>query len=147
MRGVRNSLFDIGWHSFPSLCFFVHSLSIHVLGQTTLALRITSLFACTITVFALDFSDREALDRKVAVKSAGYLAAFHFHIHFSRIGLNNFWNGLFIVSFSAFQWHAWDFGNETSVGRRFSLVIAGVVLGLAQFFYTSSRALCLMIPI
>jgi hypothetical protein len=26
-------------------------------------------------------------------------------------------------------------------------VIAGVVLGLAQFFYTSSRALCLMIPI
>jgi len=141
VRGVRNNLFGVGWYSFPSLYFFVQSLSIRVLGQTAQALRITSALAGALTVFALYYFARETLGRGVALIAASYLAASHFHIHFSRIGLNNVWDGLFIVGFSAFLWHAWDFGNESSVGRRFSFVMAGVVLGLAQYFYTSTRVL------
>jgi 4-amino-4-deoxy-L-arabinose transferase-like glycosyltransferase len=145
--GSQDNIFTVGWFSFPSLFFFLQSLSIRVFGQTAVALRVPSAIAGALTVFALYFLARETLGRWAAILSAGYLAAFHFHIHFSRLGINNIWDGLFVVGFFALLWHAWEFDNKTSGGRRFSFAMAGITLGLAQYFYTSSRALFVMLPI
>jgi 4-amino-4-deoxy-L-arabinose transferase-like glycosyltransferase len=147
ISGRLNNLFSIGWYSFPSLYFYVQSLSIRLFGQTVLALRVPSTLAGAMTVFALYFLVRDAFGRWAAILSASYLAAFHFHIHFSRLGINNIWDGLFVVAFSALLWHAWEFDDRTSGGRRMSFVMAGIALGLAQYFYTSSRALFVMLPI
>lgn len=147
ISGRLENLFTIGWYSFPSLYFYVQSLSIRLFGQTILALRVPSTLAGAATVFALYYLVRDAFGRWAAVLAAGYLAAFHFHIHFSRLGINNVWDGLFVVAFSALLWHAWEFDDASSGGRRMSFVMAGVALGLAQYFYTSSRALFVMLPI
>jgi 4-amino-4-deoxy-L-arabinose transferase-like glycosyltransferase len=147
ISGHQNNLFSIGWYSFPSLYFYVQSLSIRLFGQTVVALRVPSALAGALTVFGLYFLVREAFGRWAAILSASYLAAFHFHIHFSRLGINNIWDGLFVVVFSALLWDAWDFDDRESGGRRLSFVTAGITLGLAQYFYTSSRALFVMFPI
>ena len=69
------------------------------------------------------------------------LAASHFHIHFSRIGLNNVWDGLFVAFISGAFWWGW------TRNSRLGYVLAGLGFGLAQYFYASSRLLFLLFPI
>lgn len=139
--GAHDNPFSIGWFSFPSMYFFVQSLSIRLFGPTTEALRLPSALIGALTVVGLYAYARDAFGRGVALAASTYLAAFHFHIHFSRIGLNNIWDGLFMVTFSWALWSAWK------SGRRSTFVLAGLVIGLAQYFYTSSRALFVMLPL
>jgi len=141
IQGVRDNVFSVGWFSFPSMYFFIQSLSIRLAGQTIAALRLTSAIVGALTVAGLYAFARSAFGRGVALTSAAYLAAFHFHIHFSRIGLNNIWDGLFIVVFSWALWNAWR------DNRRLVFILGGLILGLSQYFYTSSRSLFVMIPI
>lgn len=131
--GTRNNLFGVAWFSFPSLFFYVQSLSIRIFGQNVEALRIASALAGALTVPATFALANELFDRRVAWASAAYLAVFHFHIHFSRIGLNNIWDGFFMAAFAAAFWHAWK------SDRRLSYAAAGIVLGLSQYFYVSIR--------
>jgi len=141
LNGTRDNIFSIGWYSFPSLYFFIQSLSIRLLGQTIEALRLPSAIAGALTVLGLYWYARNTFGRGIAIASSVYLASFHFHIHFSRIGLNNIWDGLFVILFSGLLWQAW------TGGKRISYILAGFIMGLAQYFYTSSRAIFVMVPI
>jgi len=138
-KGNRDNIFTIGWYSFPSFFFFVQSLSIRLFGQTIDALRLPSAFVGALTVVIVYWYARQAFGRGVAFIAAAYLAGFHYHIHFSRIGLNNIWDGLFLVIFSGALWRAW------TGGQRLMHIFVGLTLGLAQYFYTSSRGLILML--
>src|SRR3990172_2306190 len=65
IRGEHNNLFGTGWLDFPSLYFFMQSLSIRLFGQTTQALRLTSALAGALTVVATYWFLRETFgDRK-----------------------------------------------------------------------------------
>ena len=139
--GARNNIFGLGWFSFPALYFFLQSISIRLFGQTTEALRITSALAGALTVLALYWFLKQAFDRWVALTGSILLAASHFHIHFSRIGLNNIWDGFFIAFISGAFWWGWSKNN------RLGYVLAGLGFGLAQYFYASSRLLFLLFPI
>jgi hypothetical protein len=141
LGGERDNPFGVGWYDFPSLYFFVQSLSVRFFGNTTEALRLTSALAGTLTVVATYWFLREAFGRGVALAGAAYLSAFHFHIHFSRLGLNNIWDGLFLTLALAAFWRGWN-RNE-----RASFALAGLSLGLAQYFYSTGRILLLLIPI
>ncbi len=139
--GERNNIFSLGWLSFPAMYFYLQSISIRLLGQTTEALRITSALAGALTVVALYWFLKLAFGRWVALTGSILLAASHFHVHFSRIGLNNIWDGLFVAFVSgAFYW-GWSKNN------RLGYVMAGLGFGLAQYFYASSRILFLLFPI
>ncbi len=141
IRGERDNPFGVGWFDFPSLYFFVQSLSIRLFGQTIQALRLTSALAGALTVVAAYWFLREAFGRWVALAGAAYLSAFHFHIHFSRLGLNNVWDGLFLTLGAAAFWRGWNRGG------RLSFAIAGLAFGLAQYFYASSRIIFLLLPL
>ncbi len=141
VNGDRNNIFGLGWFSFPALYFYVQSLSIRLFGQTTEALRLTSALAGALTVLALYWFLRQAFGRWVALTGSILLAASHFHIHFSRIGLNNIWDGLFVAFISGAFWWGWFKNN------RLGYVLAGLGFGLAQYFYASSRFLFLLFPI
>ena len=141
IRGERDNPFGVGWYDFPSLYFFVQSLSIRVFGQTIEALRLPSALAGTLTIVAAYWFLREAFGRWVALAGATYLVAFHFLIHFSRLGLNNVWDGLFLTLGSAAFWRGWNRGG------RLSFALAGLAFGLAQYFYASSRILFLLFPL
>ena len=140
-NGERNNIFGLAWLSFPALYFYLQSLSIQLFGQTTEALRITSAVAGALTVVALYWFLKQAFGRWVALAGSILLAASHFHIHFSRIGLNNVWDGLFVAFISGAFWWGWTKNN------RLGYVLAGLGFGLAQYFYASSRLLFLLFPI
>ncbi len=131
--GFRDNLFGVAWFSFPSLFFFVQSLSIRIFGQTEAALRVVSALAGALTVPVTFALASEMFGKRVAWVSAVYLAVFHFHIHFSRIGLNNIWDGFFMAAFAACFWRAWK-SND-----RLAFAGAGIILGLSQYFYVSIR--------
>jgi hypothetical protein len=78
-------------------------------------------------------------DRGTAVAAAVVIMGSHYHIHMSRIGLNNVWDSLFVALVMLGLWHGWR------TGRRLSFVLAGLALGLGQYFYVSVRVLPLLV--
>ncbi len=133
-----NNLLGLGWFSFPALYFGVQSVSIAIFGQTIEALRLTSALAGALTVVAVYWLGRALFDRFTGALAAIYLLASHYHIHFSRIGLNNVWDGLFGTVAILGLWDGWK------NGRRLGFVICGLALGLGQYFYVSIRILPLI---
>lgn len=137
-QGLIDNPFTFGWFSFPSLYFAVQSSGIWLLGSTTAALRLTSALAGGLTVVAVYGLARSMFDRTTALAAAGYLAASHYHIHISRIGLNNVWDGLFAAAAIGWMWHGWQHN------RRSSFLFAGLAVALGQYFYVSVRLLPLL---
>ena len=138
LDGKANNLFGLGWFSFPALYFAVQSAAIALLGQTIEAVRLTSAVAGALTVVAVYWLGRAMFDRTTAVLAALYLAASHYHIHMSRVALNNVWDGLFGTLAILGLWYGWK------TGRRAGFILCGLALGLGQYFYVSIRPLPLM---
>lgn len=141
VQGRMNNIFTIGWYSFPSFFNFLQSLSIRLLGQTTAALRMLSVVAGAITVGAVYLFGRQIFNRWTGVFAALFLLAFHYHNHFSRIGLNNIWDGLWFTAVLGLVWYGWEKED------RLSFLFGGLFLGLSQYFYVSSRALLGLVPL
>lgn len=141
--GTRDNIFGLGWFSFPSLFFLIQSIPIRIMGQTAAALRTSSMIAGALTIPALYWYTNRVYGRYIAILSSAFLTVFHFHIHFSRLGLNNIWDGLFFVLFSGIFFHAWS--KERSATGTLSFVGAGLILGIGQYFYSSVRVLLAML--
>ena len=109
------------------------------MGHTTEALRIPSALAGALTVTASFFVARAMFGKRAAWFTAVFLAALHFHIHFSRIGLNNIWDGLWYIVTLGALWYGWE------RDRRNAYILAGVSLGISQYFYSSSRTILVLI--
>ena len=137
LDGRRSNILGLGWFSFPSLYFWILSLSQRVLGRTVIAIRWVSALAGALTIPALYWTCRSLFNRRVALLSAAWLMAFHHHIFFSRVAYNNIWDGLFFVIALGAFWNAWEFND------RRAFLLAGLALGFAQYFYTTSH----LIPI
>ena len=132
-EGRLNNPFVVSWYSFPSFYFFIPAVSIAALGASFEAIRLPSAIAGALTVVALYVLGRSMWDRRTGTIAALLIATMHTHIHFSRIGLNNIWDGLLVVLALAFFWRGW------STGRRNSFIAAGLTVGLSQYFYASGR--------
>lgn len=133
LEGRLDNPFVVGWFSFPSLYFFIPAVSIATLGASFEALRLPSAIAGALTVVALYALGRSMWDRRTGAIAALLLVSSHTHLHFSRVGLNNVWDGLLAtVAFGLF-WRGW------STGRRADFVAAGLTIGLGQYFYASGR--------
>jgi hypothetical protein len=136
LRGSVNSFFrPVGWHSFPGLYFFLEAVSIQLLGRTILAVRLSSVVIGALTVGALYLSARALFGHRTGVIAAILLAVSPFHIFSSHIGLNNVWDALGYTVFAGAIWHAWR------SGRWNAFLLAGLALGLSQYFYSTSQLL------
>lgn len=133
LRGELRDPFTTSWLSHPTLWFFTQALSLRVFGDTVFGLRILSALIGTAAVPALYLFARPLYGRPVALAATALLTIYHFHIHFSRLGVNNIADPLLaLVAFAAFLR-----GYRTR--SPFSFALSGVVLGLAQHFYMGSR--------
>ncbi len=135
IKGEWNNIFTTAWFSFPSLFSFLQSLSIRAFGQSIAALRIPSALIGALTVAATYLCGKKMFGQRAGLLAALFLSAFHFHIHFSRIGLNNIWDGFWYVVTLGALWYGWQYES------RKGYVVAGIGLGFAQYFYSSSRML------
>jgi len=139
VEGRVDNVFGVGFFSFPALFFYLQSISIRLLGQTTLALRLPSAIAGGLTVAAVYLVGRRVFNRQTGLLAAIFMTGFHFHIHFSRIGLNNIWDGLWFVVVLGMLWDGWQHK------RRSSYLIAGFALGISQYFYVTVRMLPVLV--
>jgi phage shock protein PspC (stress-responsive transcriptional regulator) len=73
--------------------------------------------------------------------TAALLAAYHYHIHFSRLGSNQVADAFFMAAAFLFLYRAND------EGRPFDWVLAGIVAGLAQYWYAGARFVTIMVGV
>lgn len=133
LQGEMRDPFVTGWLSHPMLWFFVQAAALRVFGDTVFGLRFLSVVIGTATIPALYSFVRLFYGRVVGFAAAMLLTFYHFHIHFSRLGVNNIADplmalGAFAVFFSGCRTRSF-----------FHFAVAGVLLGLAQHLYMGSR--------
>lgn len=134
-EGLATNPFATGWATHPTLQFFVHGLFIRAFGRTFFAMRLPWAIAGSLMVVALYALARTCWGRRVAA-IAGLLAlGSNTAIHFSRLGLNNNGDSLFVVWVLAALWLA------GATGSAWAYATAGFGLGFAQYFYFGTRAI------
>lgn len=133
LSGVELFPFATGWLSHPMLWFFLQAGSLAIFGDTVFGLRALSALLGAAAVPALYAFARPLYGRAAALSAAALLAAYHFHIHFSRLGANNIADPLVaLVAFAAFM-HGLRRGSPLGFG------LAGVTMGIGMHFYMGAR--------
>jgi hypothetical protein len=138
LTGQINNPFIPGWYGFPSLYSFLQSGTILIFGQTIFALRFLSALAGALTAGAVYWLGKELFSHRVGLVAAIFMTGFAFAIHFSRIALNNVWDGLFFCLTLTLIWKGWKQDNP------YLWAIAGLCLGLSLYFYETSKLLLLL---
>ncbi len=139
LRGRLTNPFATGWFSHPTMFFYLLAFALRLLGATIAGLRAVPALAGVLTIPAVYLLARELFDRRVAAVAAAYLAAYHYAIHFSRLGLNNALDPLLATLSFLFL----ALGTRTRRAGCFAL--AGVFLGLDQYAYTGARVMPLVL--
>jgi 4-amino-4-deoxy-L-arabinose transferase-like glycosyltransferase len=133
LAGHWNDMFTTGWLGHPTLWFYLQALSLKTFGDGVLGLRILTALVGVATVAALYFFARRLYGHWTAVIAAVLLAVYHFHVHYSRMGLNNATDALFALVGFGLLLAGWQTRSPLALGA------AGVSLGVAQSFYFGSR--------
>lgn len=139
-QNLTLSPFRTGQSSQPTLYNYLVRLSLAVVGESITGLRITSALAGSTAVVATYALVSALQSRRTALLAAILVAASHFHIHWSRIGLNNIWDTVWVPLILAA--YAWGWRKNWSSGA----VLAGLALGLSQYFYAGSRVVLFLLP-
>jgi len=137
--GQIGSPFIAGHLSQPTMSFFYDSIAVRLWGPTEAALRLPWALIGALTVPITFWMVARLKGFCLGLITAALLAVYHFHIHYSRLNLNNiadpFWGGLALLFF------------YRAVARRSPLdwLFAGAVCAGALFFYTGARLMLLVI--
>ncbi|MGH2545142.1 MAG: ArnT family glycosyltransferase, partial [Ardenticatenaceae bacterium] len=129
---IRNP-FTTGWLGVPTLSFYYNSLSIRLLGPTAGALRLPWALVGTATVATTFWLVTRLRGLTLGLITMALLATYHYHIHFSRLGSNQIADPFFVSLALLYLYRARDRGSPLDWG------LAGVVVGLAQYFYAGAR--------
>ncbi len=133
ITGDMRNPFTTGWLSVPTLSFFFNSLSLRLFDPTVFALRLPWALVGTLTVVVVFQLARRLAGLKMGLMTAALLATYHFHIHYSRLGMNNAADPFLMALVLLLLYRAID--------RRSLLdwALCGVAVGLAQYFYFGAR--------
>jgi hypothetical protein len=131
--GLTISPFRTGLHSQPTLFNYIVWLSLRLAGPSMVGLRLPSAIAGTLAIPCVYFAVSQFSGKRVALFSAALLTTYHYHIHWSRLALNNIWDTVWIPLIVGL--FAWAWSRKWSGGA----VLAGVALGLSQYFYAGSK--------
>ena len=133
LQGEIRNPFTTGWLGVPTLSFYFNSLTIEFLGMTKTGLRLPWALVGAATVLAAFFLVRRLHTWTLALATSLLLATYHYHIHFSRLGSNQIADPLFVTLSLALLYLAID------RRRTIAWILAGVVTGLALYFYAGAR--------
>jgi hypothetical protein len=121
--------------SFTWVYPYIQTLSTNMFGNSLTALRMVSVVLGTLTIPALYLLAKNLFDRKTALLAALFLATFPPHVHFSRLGMNNIADPFFGTLALAFLVRGAKHRRPRDYG------LAGIMLGLTQYFYEGGRLL------
>jgi hypothetical protein len=114
---------------------YVQTFGVDLFGANLTGLRATTVVIGTLTVWAIYLLAAQLFDRRIALLAAFWLATFPPHIHFSRLGIPNTVDPLFGTLALVLLVRA------VRTGHRGDFALAGVMLGLTQYFYEAGRLL------
>lgn len=133
LDGRITSPFTLGWYAHPTLWAYLNAGVLNVTGVTLTGARLLASVLGSLTVVTTYLLGRILYTRETALVAAFLLATYHFHIHFSRIGMNNVADPLFGTLVIA----TLAMGIRTN--RRLYFGATGVLAGLALYFYMGAR--------
>ncbi len=148
LRGEMRNPFVMGYMSMPTFFYWPLSWSLWLIGDGMVGLRLPAALAGTITVPLFYGLVRSLWGRRTALLSTLFLVSYDYHIHYSRLGANNIWDPLFAVLIFWAVDRGLAKSQEGSAPLRVRpLIFAGLVLGLAFYFYTGARLLPILIAV
>jgi 4-amino-4-deoxy-L-arabinose transferase-like glycosyltransferase len=127
------SPFVVSTGSHPTLYHYLIKLFMSVFGYTAAGVRSSSALAGTLAVLATYGCVAVWNNRRMALIAAILIATYHFHVHWSRLALNNIWDTVWIPAMIGA--YAWGWKNRNSAGA----ALAGAALGFSQYFYQGGR--------
>jgi len=148
-RHVLNPLND-GWtinpfisdsNFQPVLYDYLWRLTIGIFGFTEVGARMSSVIAGTLAIGATFFLVYELAGQRLAWLTAILMTAYHYHIHWSRLALDNIWATFFLPLTLAFFVRGWR--KDWPGGA----VWSGLCLGLSAYFYAGGYIVILLLPI
>jgi 4-amino-4-deoxy-L-arabinose transferase-like glycosyltransferase len=133
LSGEITDFFDAGWSAQPNWSFIPTAISLAIFGENIFAIRLVSILEGTLSILFLSLLTRELFGRRTALIAAGFLAAFPFHLQFSRIGVNNIIDTMMVclVLWLVFRAIRKDRVNE--------YLWAGLATSLTFYTYVGSR--------
>ncbi|GIK67175.1 MAG: hypothetical protein BroJett018_49690 [Chloroflexota bacterium] len=121
--------------AFPWVFPYAQWGGVEIFGNNLTGLRVISVLIGAATIPAIYLLARSLFDKPTALIAALILATFPPHIHFSRAGINNIADPLMGTAALGFL----AYGMRTR--QRWPFVLAGITLGLTQYFYDGGRLL------
>ena len=132
-----------------ALFIYLQAISVALLGQTSLALRVVSAILGIFTVVAAYLLTRRMFNARVALLTCGWLTISLWHVIFSRIGLRSISLPLFLAVGFYCVWRGLD-GISSQAGARGAsplpsprsamwFALGGMVIGLSQYTYSTAR--------
>src|SRR5690606_12169388 len=121
--------FATAWLTNPTLPLYFMALPISILGPTTLALRLVSPFVGAATVAATYLFGKRLFGNLTGLLAAILLLGSHLHLHYSRLGMTNIWDGLLALLALGAIGVAWQ-RPSTAPHQRLLWLWAGLFVGL-----------------
>jgi len=140
LRDVTSRLLVPSWEiaGWSQVYGYAQAFTVQLFGANLIGLRAISPIVGMLTIPAVYGLGAALFNRRVGLLAALWLATFPPHIHFSRLGVPNIADPLFGVLALMLLARGWQ------TGRSRDFALAGVMLGLTQYFYEAGR---LMFPI
>jgi 4-amino-4-deoxy-L-arabinose transferase-like glycosyltransferase len=130
---ITLSPFVVSPGSHPTLYHYLVKLFMAVFGYSIAGVRSSSVLAGTLAIAATYACVAVYQNRRAALMAAILMATYHYHIHWSRLALNNIWDTVWIPAMLAA--YGWGWKNRNSAGA----ALAGAALGFSQYFYQGGR--------
>lgn len=140
IQGQLQNPFGTGWLTNPTLLLYLMAIPIRILGPTVLAVRLLSPFVGAATVAATYLIGKRLFGNFTGLLAAVLLLGSHYHLHYSRMGMTNIWDGLLVLLALGAIGIAWKRPSSAPYQRTLWLWV-GVLIGLNAYAFTSSRVL------
>ncbi len=124
-----------GFQGITAVYTYWNAGTVALFGTNWVGLRMVNAVIGAFTVLAMYGLGRALFDRRMALIAALVLATFPPHIHFSRISMAHITDGFVGVALIMFVVRGMRWGHRSD------WVLAGITLGLSQYFFESGRLL------
>jgi hypothetical protein len=138
LDGRLVNMFSTGHLSMPSLYAFFQAAWLRVAGDNMFGLRLPWAILGALSVLGTYLLVRRLFGRNMAILTALLVAGYSYHIHYSRLGLNNIADPFFVVWALYFFALGWQSYAERR-GRLWPWAVSGLLCGLPLYFYTGGR--------
>jgi 4-amino-4-deoxy-L-arabinose transferase-like glycosyltransferase len=139
LEGQTPNMFMSGLQGHATMQHYSLAAVFKIFGVTIFSSRLLSALTGAITVPLLYLLLRRMFGNTVALLGAAYLVAYHFHVHYSRVGLENIGDPFILVAVLYFAWRA------SREGKTRDFVLTGLVMGLGLYLSPAARVVPLIV--